>query len=225
MPLIFRDESEKAERLVRKGRQREKKSLPERDVSAAKQLARSAQKPRQLTVPRFRLDSSWENHGHCYFLDQFTLPVEPDGCPGPLDSIPWLYTLSRDERDGGAPVASLRAALDAAAFASLANRAHIPALAVQARRKYGEALRDLSLSLGSVEDAVRNETLGAIVMLMLFEDINSERTSLMSMHVSGIQYLLKLRGAGQLGDPATRSLFHFAFTQMVSSFLGSTGQD
>lgn len=72
----------------------------------------------------------------------------------------------------------------------------------------------------SFEYAVRNETLGAIVMLMLFEDINSERKSLMSTHVSGIQYLLKLRGPGQLGDPATRSLFHFAFTQMVSPRAG-----
>lgn len=72
----------------------------------------------------------------------------------------------------------------------------------------------------SFEYAVRNETLGAIVMLMLFEDIKSERKSLMSTHVSGIQYLLKLRGPGQLGDPATRSLFHFAFTQMVSPRAG-----
>lgn len=218
VPLIFRDESQKAAQLVRRGRRRGKKSLA--DVSAdGMQLVRTAPDPRQLTIPRFLLDSSWECHGHCYFRDQFTLPVEPDGSPGPLDSIPLLYTLCREGRDGGAPVASLRAAMDAAAFASLANRANIPALAVQARRKYGEALRELSLSLRSVEDAVRNETLGAIVLLMLFEDINSERNSLMSVHLSGIQYLLKLRGAGQLGDPATRSLFHFAFTQMVRAFL------
>lgn len=52
-------------------------------------------------------------------------------------------------------------------------------------------------------------------MLMLFEDINSERQSLMSTHVTGIQYLLKLRGLKQLSETATRSLFHFAFTQMV----------
>lgn len=180
-----------------------------------------------MTVPPFLLDSSWEHHSHCYFLDQFTLPTEPDGSPGPLDSIPLLYTLCEDATDTAtasgssdrAPLASLRAALDAAAFASLANQARVPALKVHARKKYGEALRELSRALESVEDAVRNETLGAIVMVMLFEDINSERKSLMSTHVSGIQYLLKLRGPGQLGDPATRSLFHFAFTQMVSPSL------
>lgn len=58
-------------------------------------------------------------------------------------------------------------------------------------------------------------------MLMLFEDIKSERQSLMSTHVSGIQYLLKLRGIQQLSNPATRSLFHFAFTQMVWPTVGS----
>jgi len=126
-----------------------------------------------------------------------------------------LYTWCENTTSNRPWLTSLRAALDAVAFASLANQARIPALSVLARNKYGEALRELNQALGSVENAVRNETLGAIVMLMLFEDINSERKSLMSTHVSGIQYLLKLRGVGQLADPATRSLFHFAFTQMV----------
>jgi hypothetical protein len=165
-------------------------------------------------ISRFLLDSSWEHHGHCYFLDQFTLPTEPDGSPGPLDSIPFLYNLCKGE-GAAAPKASLRAALDAAAFASMANRAKIPSLAFQARRKYGQALKHLGIALESAENATRDETLGAIVMVMLFEDINNERQNLMSTHVSGIQYLLKLRGVKQLNDPATRSLFHFAFTQMV----------
>lgn len=214
VPLIFRDENHNAERLAWKNRRPAQKARPV--ASPGAQLGRTAPGPAQSTVPRFRLDSSWEHHGHCYFLDQFTLPTEPDGSPGPLDSVPWLYNLCRDERETCAPVASLRAALDAAAFASLANQGNIPALAILARRKYGQALRELNLALGSVKDAVRNETLGTIVMLMLFEDINGERNSLMSTHISGIQYLLKLRGTSQLADPAARSLFHFAFTQMVS---------
>ncbi|KAJ5281745.1 hypothetical protein N7478_007117 [Penicillium angulare] len=55
-------------------------------------------------------------------------------------------------------------------------------------------------------------------MLMRFEDINGELNSLMSTRVSGTQYLLKIRGPGQLADPATRSLFRLAFTQMVIQF-------
>ncbi|KAK4910331.1 hypothetical protein LTR66_017439 [Elasticomyces elasticus] len=110
--------------------------------------------------------------------------------------------------------------MDAAAFASMANHANVSSLAVHARKKYGQALKHLNIALSSVQDAVRDETMGAIVLLMLFEDINSERQSLMSTHVAGIQYLLKLRGVQQLGDPATRSLFHFAFTQMLIQFVG-----
>jgi hypothetical protein len=221
-PLIFRNENKRVENLFLKHHTtptgtKHKPSIANKDKSQVVRPQRAPQ-PDALTVPPFLLDSSWGYHSHCYFLDQFTLPTEPDGSPGPLDSIPLLYTLCENATAGGAPLASLRAAVDAAAFASLANQARVPALTVQARKKYGEALHELNRALESVHDAVRNETLGAIVMLMLFEDINSERKSLMSTHVSGIQHLLKLRGPGQLGDPATRSLFHFAFTQMVRVF-------
>lgn len=187
VPLVFRHETQRIERLVLSKKKGTKETRS--NIEGTQLVARTARvlqaSDDQLTVPRFLLDSSWEYHGHCYFLDQFTLPAEPDGSPGPLDSIPLLYKLCEEDSTGGPPIASLRA-VDAAAFASLANRSNVPSLAVQARRKYGEALRELSLSLGSVEDAVRNETLGAIVMLMQFEDINSERRSLMSTHVSGI---------------------------------------
>ncbi|KAJ5172052.1 hypothetical protein N7492_004645 [Penicillium capsulatum] len=130
VPLIIRDENQKAERLARKSQRPKKRPL---EVSVnGRQVVRRPPTP-EVTIPRFRRDSSWENHGHCYFRDQFTLPTEPDGSPGPLDSISLLYSLCREKRDGGAPTASLRAALDAAAFASLASRAHILRLAVQAR--------------------------------------------------------------------------------------------
>lgn len=215
MPLVFRNETERVERRVRKDRNPQRsRPKPIKEINHALECRED-----RSAIPRFLLDSSWEHHSHCYFLDQFTLPTEPDGSPGPLDSIPLLYSLAKGGYES-APRASLRAAIDAAAFTSLANRMKIPSLAIQARRKYVEALSDLNSSLSSVQDAVRDETLGAIVMLMLFEDINSERNSLMSIHISGIQYLLKLRGPAQLVDPATRSLFHFAFTQMVIQFMG-----
>ncbi|KAJ5319760.1 hypothetical protein N7508_000043 [Penicillium antarcticum] len=220
IPLVFLNENKKVESLFSKERKRAANNRPEQ-TTQTQLVSRTASAPGMsdtgLSVLRFLLDSSWENHGRCYFLDQFTLPTEPDGSPGPLDSIPVLYTLCRGEKANGAPLLSLRAALDAAAFASLASHANVSSLAIQARKKYGQALCALSRALESVEDATRDETLGAIVMLMIFEDINSERQSLMSTHVPGIQYLLKLRGVKQLSDPATRSLFHFAFAQMMMS--------
>jgi hypothetical protein len=71
-------------------------------------------------------------------------------------------------------VAALRTALDAAASASMANRANVSSLAVQARRSYGQALKHLSLALGSMKDNIDDETLGAIVMFMLLEYINNK---------------------------------------------------
>lgn len=126
-----------------------------------------------------------------------------------------MYKLCQGEKVDEVSVATLRAALDAVAFASMPNRENVSSLAVQAWRSHGQALKHFSLALRSMEDAIRGETLGEIVMFMLFEDIKNERQSLMSTHVTGIQHLLKLRGSKQLSDPATRSLFHFAFTQKV----------
>ena len=100
-----------------------------------------------LSVPQFPLDSSWEHHGHCCFLDQFTLPTEPVGSPSPLDSIPLLHTLCQDGKTVGVSSASLREALNAAAFTSMANHANVSSLAVQARRRYGQALKYLTIAL------------------------------------------------------------------------------
>ncbi|KAH8424867.1 Zn(II)2Cys6 transcription factor [Aspergillus melleus] len=180
-------------------------------------------------VPRY-LDTPWEVQSHCFFMEQYTMPPEVDGSPGPLDSVPLLYSLCQEQSfgpseiqgggAGNAPLSCLQAAIDAAAFGAFANKARLPGLGIQARRRYGQALRELNRALESVDDATKTETLGAIVMLIIFEDVNNERDRLLSTHITGIQYLLKLRGLKQLRDPATRSLFHFAFTQMTIQFLG-----
>ncbi|PLB47698.1 hypothetical protein P170DRAFT_456487 [Aspergillus steynii IBT 23096] len=257
-PIIFRSENRRVEALVRRRKKGSKESLglavasepgtgkgaetpADADADADAHAAptprspldrvqdRCMQKDMQKPVPRY-LDTPWEVQSHCFFREQYTMPPEVDGSPGPLDSVPLLYLLCQEQdltsnktmKDEGenAPVSCLRAALDAAAFAALANKARLPSLGIQARRKYGLALRELNRVLGSVDDAVKTETLGAIVMLIIFEDINNERDRLLSTHITGIQYLLKLRGLKQLQDPATRSLFHFAFTQMTIQFLG-----
>ncbi|OJJ30222.1 hypothetical protein ASPWEDRAFT_702358 [Aspergillus wentii DTO 134E9] len=229
-PFIFRNENKKAEKLVQKGQKRHENNQnpqfgPEtKSETAVSRRSGTFEGPLinvSVSVPRYLFDSTWEDRSHCYFLDQFTLPQEIDGSPGPLDSVPTLYTFcQRGEDTSGAPLSCLQSALDAVAFATLANQANVPSLAIHAKKKYGQALRDLNKALSSVETAVRDETMGAIVMLTLFEDVNSERESLLSIHIKGIQYLLKLRGLDQLFNPATRSLFHFAFTQMSIQLLG-----
>ncbi|KAJ5342569.1 hypothetical protein N7541_011693 [Penicillium brevicompactum] len=201
IPLVFRNENKKIERLVKKDQKGSRKSRSQRE-DVTEVVVRSTAIPTpepDLTIPRFLLDSSWEYHGHCYFLDQFTLPVEPDGSPEPLDSIPMLYTLCQ-RNQAGAPMESLRAAMDAAAFASMANHANVSSLAVQARKKYGQALKHLNIALSSVQDARATEP---------------------HEHPC-CRYPVPLKAARvqQLNDPATRSLFHFAFTQMLIQFVG-----
>lgn len=149
---MFRNENEKIKNLVKKDQKKERKNQFAGTVRTVRtELVRSAAQGFQpgVSIPRFLIDSSWEHHGHCYFRDQFTLPTEADGSPGPLDSIPLLYTLCQGNQSG-APSSSLRAALDAAAFACMANHANVFSLTVQARKKYGHALRHLSQALESL---------------------------------------------------------------------------
>ncbi|KAJ5974637.1 hypothetical protein N7481_011847 [Penicillium waksmanii] len=143
MKAVSSAENKRVEQLVLKDHAKPAKRKPKTVNNDEKQVRVS--QPDALTVPPFLLDSSWEHHGHCYFPDQLTLPTEHDGNPGPLDSIPLLYTLCENATANGAPLASLRAAVDAAAFASLTIQTRVPELTVQARKKYAEALRPWNL--------------------------------------------------------------------------------
>jgi hypothetical protein len=165
--------------------------------------------------PRWLAESSMEDRALCYFFDQYTIPETPTGAPGVLESIPPLYVLCRENEVAGHPSSCLRWAVDAAALSSFAHEANDPDLALKARQKYGMALQSLQGTLSSPVEKVQDGTLAAILLLVLFEDINGERTTLQSSHTAGLELFARLHKHRRLDGKYSRCLFNFAYTQLV----------
>lgn len=156
-----------------------------------------------------------EDRALCYFFEQYTIPETPTGAPGVLESIPPLYVLCRENEVTGHPSSCLRWAVDAAALSSFANEANDPDLAFKARERYGMALQSLQGTLSSSVEKVQDGTLAAILLLVLFEDINGERPTLQSSHTAGLELFARLHKHRRLDGKYSRCLFNFAYTQLV----------
>lgn len=117
-----------------------------------------------LSKPRM---TKWPSSGFCWILpgnitviaifsiSSSTLSAEPDGGSGPLDSVICCFLCARTRvltghqslRSGSARCYSFRTA---------GEPANVPSSAVQARKRYRLALRELSRCFGSVDDAGRS---------------------------------------------------------------------
>lgn len=165
-------------------------------------------------------DSNWEERALCYFFDQFTIKAD-DEEGGHLDYLPPLYARELGRQSGNEPSSCLRWAVDATALMTLANAKNAPPLMNKARLGYGKALRSLQEALASPTHAVKDETFASVVLLSLYEDISGERNGLFSSHTAGFEFLMKLRGEGQMDHPRGRDMFNFAYTHLVSVHLSS----
>lgn len=162
-------------------------------------------------------DLTWEDRALCYFFDQYTVISSPEQHSHNLEFLPDLYISSRLNSDLDNACSSLRWAVEATALSALANSMKIPSLVVKARQSHGNALRSVNMALRSPHDATRDETFAAVVLLSFFEDINGERMRMTSSHAIGFHLLMKLRGKAQLSSNRGRSLFGYAYRQLVCS--------
>ncbi|CAG7929543.1 unnamed protein product [Penicillium olsonii] len=228
---VFRNETKKIERLVKNGGNASAsgsesvsesgQSMPTSATSATSLVPRQrkglpeyqADDPLNIYTPA---DSTWEQRALCYFFDQYTIRADEDG--GHLDYLPPLYA-----REIGRPSQStsscLKWAVDATALMTLANAKNAPTLMNKARQGYGKALRGLQEALKSPTNAVKDETFASVVMLSLYEDISGERNGLFSSHTAGFEFLMKLRGEGQMGHQRGRDMFNFAYTHTYIEIL------
>lgn len=157
-------------------------------------------------------DATWEQRALCFFFDQYTIKADEDG--GHLDYLPPLYAREVRQSSGLTP-SCLKWAVDATALMTLANAKNAPLLMKKARQGYGKALRGLQEALASPAHAVRDETFASVVLLSLYEDISGERNGLFSSHTAGFEFLMKLRGEGQMDHQRGRDMFNFAYTHTV----------
>lgn len=162
-------------------------------------------------------DSTWEERAICYFFDQYTLPGNNEEGTGHLEYLPPLYARAAEVQSTvkGSPTTCLRWAVDATALMTLANFSNAPPLMIKARQGYGRALRGLRDALASPETAIMDETFASVMLLSLYEDISGERNGLFSSHTAGFEFLMKLRGEGQLDHRRGRDMFNFAYAHTV----------
>ena len=77
------------------------------------------------------------------------------------------------------------------------------------RRLYVEGLKEVQQAVDDTKTALKDETFGACLALILYEALECPDQSLMgySMHVEGCLRLVRMRGASMHRDGAAHNLF------------------
>ena len=105
---------------------------------------------------------SWEDRSVNLFFRNFTLAENEHGSPGYLNFLPGMYQAS--EKDSG-----LKLAVQAASYAAMASRSNISWLEEKARSIYGKALTSVNQLLRKDEEAIKDDTIVAVLLLVVFE--------------------------------------------------------
>ncbi|KAJ5484112.1 hypothetical protein N7539_005908 [Penicillium diatomitis] len=166
-------------------------------------------------------DATWEQRASCFFFDQYILDPDHEYGRGHMEYVPALYARSQEASIFGAnpSAACLRWAVDATGLMMNAKQRHSLPLLTRARQAYGKALRNVRTALASTEQAIRDETFAAVMVLSVYEDITGERNGLFSAHTAGLDFLMKLRGERQTWNQCGRDMFNFGWTRKYIEIL------
>ncbi|KAJ5365711.1 hypothetical protein N7517_008597 [Penicillium concentricum] len=150
----------------------------------------------------------------CYFLRSNALP----------GSFWTSETMSNFLMQSGGPASqkAMQASVVATATAMLSRVRRLPSLRDVAHREYGSALRLLNAALVDIEEAKTNQTLGAVILLAIYEVITSrapENIDSWTNHINGATALLDIRGPDQLKTNAGLRLFLHLRYQIIVSCL------
>ncbi|OCL03322.1 hypothetical protein AOQ84DRAFT_392345 [Glonium stellatum] len=150
-----------------------------------------------------------------FFSDYVHCGSSP-GVPG--GHLYFLYELFDDD-DEVTPY--LSEALTATAYASLANQLNLESLRIKARLVYGRSLTLVNQALGNASEAIKDATLGTIILFGLYEFIMNDGSKpyLWDVHHNGRMLLLQLRGSGQLNTSRGQAMFRMVYMTMQSAYL------
>lgn len=117
--------------------------------------------------------------------------------------LPALYSTCHTET-------SLDLLLKAAAFSSLSQRSNRPELETQARQYHAKGVTEVRFALTQPKRAVTDEVLAAVLLLTLYETLNTSTPATLSAwstHAQGALALLVLRGNAQFATKAGKAMF------------------
>ncbi|KAK0125436.1 hypothetical protein ONS96_009277 [Cadophora gregata f. sp. sojae] len=163
----------------------------------------------------FSMFPTIEDRGVAFFAANF---VTPPGGPT-HGSFTSLYEIKQFTGSLDDP---LVAGITATGLACFANTTKSDEVMRHARRQYTVALQLINKALGSPEDALKDSTLLAVLVLAVFETTaGSKKLSLKEWrhHMNGTAALLKLRGRPQLWTPIGFKLFMHASTHVMVGCL------
>lgn len=163
----------------------------------------------------FSMYPTIEDRGMAFFTANF---VTPSGGPT-HGSFTSLYEMKQCT---GTLDDTVVAGITATGLAGFANTTKSAEVMRYARRQYAIALHLINKALGSPEDALRDSTLLAVLILAIFETTaGSKQLSLKEWrhHMNGAAALLKLRGRPQLWTPIGFKLFMHASTHVMVGCL------
>lgn len=169
----------------------------------------------QLNIHSAALVDPITSQASCLFLSNFVL-VAPQGTNRGYNEF--ILTLL-DAAPVGSPFLS---AFRACSLAFLNNhrRCTGEVLEIHTLRLYTSAMTATALALQNTKTANDDATLGAILLLLLFEVITSRDMQIpfWRTHLEGAMQLIQARGRAQLFTKTGISLFTAVRTQMVSQY-------
>ncbi|KAH8690834.1 hypothetical protein BGW36DRAFT_440155 [Talaromyces proteolyticus] len=219
--LLFRDETEKAQKLSMRRRasmqnfSSSSSSSQDSPVTVTSQTTQSSAHDHtslsSVEVSDFNLDklypwvkatptaleSSIEEQAVSQFLRT--------SLPGFLEYLPCLFEEVNTDRR-----VALRWAVYATSYASMSNDQDSEALGDKALHCYGQALSTLVEALAKPEGKADDYILMTVVILDLFEAIHLKNPLSRGSHAQGMAQILRLRGHDQFYDPRSWSLFRLA---------------
>lgn len=105
---------------------------------------------------------NWEDRSVNLFFRNFTLAGNKNGSPGYFAFLPEMYQASQIG-------SGLSLAIQAASYAAMANRSNLFWLEEKARSMYGQALTSVNQLLRRSEEATKDDTIVAVLLLVVFE--------------------------------------------------------
>jgi hypothetical protein len=173
----------------------------------------------RLFNPNFPLPRSLDSAGQrknyavgFFFKNLVQMPRSKDSLRGYVEVLGPMYVKAKAD-------SLLHQATQALALASLSNGRKSPLLRVEARKIYGNALREVGLAIKDPQAAKSDEVLMSILLFSLYEAITStdESRTVWTRHINGAVTLVKLRGEEQLKNPTSLHLFRAVRASMVGS--------
>lgn len=143
------------------------------------------------SISKIQLDLPDSEQSLSLFFHQYFAPGDADGdIPGWNDHLHIFYQQAQ-------PDTCLKHSVAAAAYASLANQAKSLVVSRKAWEAYGTALSSVNAALADPVEALKDETLCAIFILSMFDNITAKQSQFFGVHLSGMDSLLHLRGKRQ----------------------------